>query len=306
MLLRIKVAPCAVVFYTEGRESESMNAALLILGVLTMKPQEPALSLEAKASERDGDIVVVASLLNRGKERVVVILDDYFCRIDARLYDGQGRELRARDSRAAQGARLPPREVKPVVIAPGKSEEVQTFTLVMGYANGMAGDLSWELQNHYGQKLQVDFTYTFSPERLADVEKLGARGVAVGTWTSPKVDVPTKKLTQKQVDNILSSRKLISDPDAVPLMIKSLGRKEEVVREYGATSLGDLKSPDAGPALAQLLLRDPDRVVRVCAARALGAIADPALRSSLEQAAREDDDSLVRTLAGEALGKLPR
>jgi HEAT repeat protein len=104
-----------------------------------------------------------------------------------------------------------------------------------------------------------------------------------------------------------ASRRPIHDAGAIPLLVKALDRKDEVLREYAIESLGALRATTAALKLAELLRKDPARGVRICAARALADLAVPDAREALTAAARDDDeDSLVRTLCEKALTKLPR
>jgi hypothetical protein len=282
-----------------------MLSVLLILGALRMKQSESPLALEAALSARKGELFVIARLSNRGKKKVSVVLDDYFCQIETRLYTDKGVLLEPWDRRAVTCHPQPPEQVKPNVLDPGAVVEVMTFSIVVDHSNAMAGPLSWEVQEFAGQTLQVEFTYAVREEVLEKVGKLGASGVAVGSWTSPKVDVPTKKLNQKQVENILSGRRMIRDARAVPLLVRALaGEKDEVIREHAAESLGEIKAMGAALALSKLLGNDPARGVRICAARALAEIASPESREALTKAAQDDSDSLVRTLSEDALKKL--
>jgi HEAT repeat protein len=92
-----------------------------------------------------------------------------------------------------------------------------------------------------------------------------------------------------------------------PLRIQALNKASgEVVREWAAVSLGDMKAAAGAAPLARLLLQDPARAVRLSAATALGEIAAPESREALTQAARQDSDSLVRSRSEDALAKLPR
>ncbi len=295
------MAPALVMLYTERM------TALLILGVLSMAQAESPLSLEAVPALENGKPVVVARLRNQSKRACVVVLDDFFCRTETQLYDGTGKLLEPRDSRAVRGMRRPPDSVKPVTLEPGGAVEVMTFSIVVDYANAMAGDLSWELQDLAGQTLKVSFTYTFPKEMLGKVEKIGAAGAVVGEWTSPKVEVPTTKLKQQQVNKILASRRRILDAGAIPLLVKALDSNQgEDSREWAAASLGDLKAAVAASALAGVLRKDPSRVVRITAAVALGDIGAPETRGALKEAAEKDSEELVRTRAEEALQKFPR
>jgi hypothetical protein len=284
----------------------TLLASILILGALTMPQSESPLVLEAESGVADGEFRVTARFRNKGKAPCVVVVDDYFCRTETQLYDEKGTALTPRDARAVQGMRLPPNRVAASTLKPGAAVEVMTFSLIAGHARAMAGDLSWELQDFSGQTLKVRFTCSFPKENVAAVEKLGAAGAVSGEWTSPKVDVPTTKLTQKQMDNVLSGRRSIRDAGAIPMLVKALDRKDEVIREYAVESLGALKAATAAKNLAEVLLKDPARGVRIHAARALGELAVPDVREALTTAAREDSDSLVRTLCEEALTKLPR
>lgn len=284
-----------------------MMASILILGALSMQQPEPSLSLEAVSSVENGNILVTARLRNRGEKPVVVVVDDYFCRIETLLYDMNGTLLEPRDRRATTCNPFSPEVVKPATLAPGDVVEVVTFEIVVGYSNARSGPLSWEVQDLAGQTLKVGFSYEFSAERLTQVEKIGAPGAVAGTWTSPTVDVATEKLKQQQVNNILSSRRRILDVAVIPLLVEALvNEKDEVIREWAAVSLGELKAMAAAPALTEVLRTDPARVVRVCAARALGEIAAPESRGALTETALDDSDSLVRISSEDALKKLPR
>jgi len=283
-----------------------MMTAILILGVLNMAQSESPLVLEADSALADGDVRVAARLRNQSKKPCVLVIDDYFCQTETQLYDEQGQALTPRDARAARGMRLPPRQVTPTTLKPGAAVEVMSFRILKSHVSATAGDLSWELQDHSGQTLKVCFTCSFPKENVAEMEKIGAPGAVSGEWTSPKVDVPTTKLTQKQVDNVLSGQRLIHEAGAVPLLVKSLDSKDEVTREWAITSLGGLKAATAAKNLAELLLKDPACGVRICAARALGELGVPDVREALTTAAREDSDSRVRALCEEALTKLPR
>jgi hypothetical protein len=272
-----------------------------------MAQAESPLSLEAAAAKEDGKPVVVARLRNRSEKTVVVVLDDFFCQIETQLTDEKGKVLVPHDLRAVRGMQLRPTSVKPATLKPGEAAEVRTFSIVVDHSNAMAGELSWELQNVAGQTLKVSFTVSFPPEKLAQVDKIGGAGAVAGDWTSLKVDVPTSKLTQKQVNNILSGRRRFLDAGVTPLLIQALDKASgEVVREWAAVSLGDIKAAAGAAPLARLLLQDPARAVRLSAATALGEIAAPESREALTQAARQDSDSLVRSRSEDALAKLPR
>ena len=90
-----------------------MMTVLWILGVLSMAQAESPLSLDAVSSLEDGESVVIARLRNRSPEPCVVVLNQFFCRAETRLYDGKGKELRPHDQRSARGrARTPERVVR--------------------------------------------------------------------------------------------------------------------------------------------------------------------------------------------------
>jgi hypothetical protein len=271
-----------------------------------MAQSESPLSLEAESSVVDGQFRVTARLRNKSKAPCVVVVDDYFCQTETQLYSEKGKELEPHDGRAVRGMRMPPRQVTPATLKPGEAAEVMTFSVIKDYVRAMAGDLSWELQDLAGRTLKVRFTCSFPKEKVLKVEKIGAPGALSGDWTSPKVDVPIMKLTQKQVDNVLSGRQPIHDAGAIPMLMKSLERTDDVIREYAIESLGALKATTAATKLAELLLKDPERGVRIYAARALADLAVSDVREALTTAAREDEDSLVRTLCEKALARLPR
>jgi hypothetical protein len=284
-----------------------MNAAVLILGVLHMTQSESPLSLEAASAQENGKPVVIARLRNQSKEPCVVVLDDLFCQVETHLFTEKGKPLEALDVRAVLGVREPPQRLDPVKIAPGAAVDLATFSMALDHSRAIAGPLSWELQDVAGQTLKVEFRYCLPREMLERVEKLGALGALVGNWTSPKVEVPTTKLTQKQVGDVLAERRRILDAGAIPLLVKALqDAKDPIAREWAAASLGDLKAMVAASAVALALRKDPDRGVRLCAASALGSIAAPETREALTEAAEKDTDDLVRTRAKDALLHLPR
>ena len=284
-----------------------MTMAMLILGVLSMVQSESPLILEAAAARENGQPAFVARLRNRSSHPCSIVLNDCFCRIETRLFDEKGKLLEPRDIRATQGVPIPPDHLDSVTIAPGATVDVMTLGIVVDYANAMAGPLSWQIQDLAGQTLKVEFSYALPEESLPEVNKRGVTGATTGSWTSPKIDVPTAPLSQTQVNKILSSHRRIQNPATIPLLVKALdSHQNEETREWAAVSLGDLQAKAASSTLARVLLQDSARVVRICAAVALRDIADPETREALTKAAREDSDSLVRSRAEEALEKLPR
>jgi hypothetical protein len=83
-----------------------MILQIAALGMILMEQSNPDLVIETAVSRERGNAVVTASLKNRGKLPLRVVLEDYFCRIETCLRDPQGKEIQARDDRAAQGAQL--------------------------------------------------------------------------------------------------------------------------------------------------------------------------------------------------------
>jgi hypothetical protein len=281
----------------------------LIIGVLefgSLSPVNETLSLEAVVSKVRGESVVIARLRNRGEKPCVVVIDDYFCQIETQLYDGEGALLPAWDRRATMGVREMPEKAEIATLKPGEAVEIMHFQCVRDYATAMASHLHWDLQDVAGQVLKVGFTYSLSEEMRAVALTRGAEGAVFGQWASPKVEFPTAPLTQAQVNNVLSTQRVIKNAQTIPMLTEALVDGPNEVRATAAISLGELKATTAAGSLAERLLKDPDRGVRRSAARALGEIADSETRRALETAAREDDDEFVRRDCKEALEKFPR
>jgi len=283
-----------------------MILEFVVLGTLFMAQSNPDLVVETSLSRNRAGTVVSASLKNQGKTPLRVILDDYYCTIESFLFDAQGRKLEARDRRAAKGMRIEPQKVKAVEIRPGASVEFAAFSLQANWAAASCGDLSWELQNVAGQTLQVEFAYSLEAGRAGRAAKLGADGASIGRWSSKRVAIATTALTAKEIRTVLSDRREVSDPAAIPLLLDVVEKaKDELVREWGAVSLGNLKAAAAAEMLSELLLRDKVREVRIAAACALGSIASVDALDALSEASKKDKDDLVRFRAAEALTKLP-
>ena len=156
-----------------------------MLGVLTMAQTESPLSLEAASGLEDGKSVVVARLRNRSKKPCVVVVDDYFCRIETELYDAAGKLLEPRDARAVLGRRMPPDRINVATLKPGESAEVMTFSIVTDYANAMAGPLSWEVQDLAGQTLKGRSpTSSRSPSSCSRWPSLRRRSMAARSASS--------------------------------------------------------------------------------------------------------------------------
>jgi hypothetical protein len=183
-----------------------MILRIAALGMILMEQSNPDLVIETAVSRERGNAVVTASLKNRGKLPLRVVLEDYFSRIETCLRDPQGKEIQARDDRAMQGAPLEPTKVTAVVIAPGAAAGIRSFSLLPGGVSAMAGPLSWELQEFAGTTLQVEFSYELDKERAERAAQLGAVGAQVGRWTSRPVNVAIraakKAATSWSVDGV--------------------------------------------------------------------------------------------------------
>lgn len=276
-----------------------------VLGMLMMAQQNSDLVVETLLSQEKDETHIHARLKNQGQAPLIVVLDDFYCQIETRLFDSKGRPLEPRDRRAAQGRRRTPDSVTPAVIPPGGSVDLETFWIWPARSAAGAGPLSWELQAFAGQMLKVEFSYLLLKEQAALTETKGAAGAVVGQWTSPRVSFSVKPLTAKEVRAVLSEKRVVKDAAAVPLLIEALAKaKDPDTREYAAVSLGELNAQDAAGALATALRKDKVRDVRLYAAYALITIASMEALDALIDASTQDEDDLVRHRATEALALL--
>lgn len=267
-----------------------------------MSQAEPDLSLDAAVHRNKADIVVTATVKNRGKAPQPFLTDDYYCSVHIGLLDAAGKALAFFDRRSAMGPRDEPDFPQIVTLAPGGTHALETFTLRADSAQADGGPFHWALQDYSGQKLQVEFGYELTRERAARIK---TPGIAIGAWTSARVEIEVPPLTAKVVRRVLHDQRTFTSSSALPLLIEALNDKKSETREYVAHSLGGLKNAAAVPALVDVLLKDSARDPRLAAAYALRDIASVDSLEALVAATTKDADDLVRYRAAEALTHLP-
>lgn len=162
----------------------------LALGILMSTTGDaPDLVFESKITKRKDEILLKFFLRNRGSTHLAVLLDDYYCNFETRLFDGRGLEQKPWDQRATQGARAEPQRVTPAPLPAGGRLEVGYFLISPKRRNAFSGPLNWDLEKKPAQTFSVEFTYRM-PREMADRAALrGGSGIIVGEWTSPRVAV---------------------------------------------------------------------------------------------------------------------
>ena len=96
----------------------------------------------------------------------------------------------------------------------------------------------------------------------------------------------------------------VSATDAMPLIKKALGDRNQQVRSMAIFALGVKRTEECFPLLVNLLETDPDYGIRADAAGALGYLRDLRAFEPLVRAFYEDTDWLVRFSAAVSLGNL--
>jgi hypothetical protein len=162
----------------------------LALGILMSTAADaPDLVFESKIARRKDEILVTFYLRNRGTPDLRVLLENYYCNFETRLFDRQGVERIPWDQRATQGARAEPLRVTPAPLPAGGRLEVGYFLLSPKRRNAFSGPLNWNLERVPAQTFSVEFTVRM-PREMADRAALrGGSGIIVGEWTSPRVAV---------------------------------------------------------------------------------------------------------------------
>lgn len=152
------------------------------------------LELETTTTSEKGETHVSASLRNVGREDVTVLLEPQLSGTYARLTDEGGKELEARDARAAQGSRaFEFGKIAVRVLRPGEAAEVNTFWMNPSIGRAMAGDMSWDLAGVRSATLTLEMIYIVTEEGARDAKFHRAPDVAVGTWTSKPVTLRFRK-----------------------------------------------------------------------------------------------------------------
>ncbi len=260
------------------------------------------LQLQTSTKREGAETMVTARLANSGTQPVRVLTDEFFHLVSTRLVDARGKEIPCTDGRAVRGMAMPPDTAKSVELKPGQGVELMVFDLISVSATAMAGDLSWELQNHSSETLWLDFTYSVSAEAAQQAEKLNAAKVIVGEWKSVPTPVRIAKWTVPEMTMALGTHHIVDLPDLLPRVSEILRTSpDSIAREWAAVSLGQAKYAAGLAVLTASLAKDKVRDVRLACVGALAEIGTKATVAALSAAAKEDSDDLVRKRAEDAL-----
>lgn len=105
----------------------------------------------------------------------------------------------------------------------------------------------------------------------------------------------------RMLSSLLIALGKIKSPKAIPLMKKTAGHPDWLVRNATARALGNIPSAKSAPLLKKLS-RDPERIVRTNAMKSLGRARSFPV-GDLLTAGLEDDEWLVRKNSAESLGR---